>query len=455
MNESPNVDNRIYLKIASKLSWIYLIVFATIMPMKELNPSDLFEVRPQALFSSNDYEYLVDLYAPIIGIKSVAVLLALLHVNQEEIMSHKSFLKRNKITISDLSEALEGLEAIGLVSTFRKSEQNYQYFVYCVYSPRTPKEFFDNVLFAGTLEKAIGEEEANAIARKYQVSSLPEDMDNSSTTFQEYFNPDYEDPIYQNAERVSGGRTIGKVSTGFDRNSFMKSIRELDPRFNFDSFSKVELVKIARISALYNFEESSMASFVRESFAFSKKIGERVNFTHLSKIAGDSYKYSYLRKGPSKSSQAHGDSDAAKSIRRMERMTPIEYLTVLQKGNKPAKPDINLINTLTIDMGLPGPVCNALVLYVLINNGNTLPGAYTEKLAGTLIREGIETALDAMNYFTQVKEDRANKTPKKAKPTSNATKAVEVETEPESPKGEISMSQEEIDDFLENIDFGD
>lgn len=423
--------------------------------MKELNPSDLFEVRPQALFSSNDYEYLVDLYAPIIGIKSVAVLLALLRVNQDEVISHKSFLERNKITITDLSDALEGLEAIGLVSTYRKSEQNYQYFVYCLFSPRTPKEFFDNVLFAGTLAKAIGEDEANKIAEKYQVSSLPEDMDNSSTTFQEYFNPDYEDPIYQNADRVSGGRTIGKVSTGFDRNGFMKSLRELDPRFNFDSFSKVELVKIARISALYNYEESSMASFVRESFSFSKKIGDRVNFNHLSKLASDSYGYSYLKKSPAKSSQAHGESDAAKSIRRMEKMTPIEYLTVLQKGNKPAKPDIALINTLTIEMGLPGPVCNALVLYVLINNGNTLPGAYTEKLAGTLIREGIETALDAMNYFTQVKEEKASKkASKQSKSTRSQSEKVEEKKE-DTPREGASMSQEEIDDFLENIDFGD
>jgi hypothetical protein len=36
-----------------------------------LSPSDIFEIRKTSLISNNDYEYALDLYAPIIGIKNV------------------------------------------------------------------------------------------------------------------------------------------------------------------------------------------------------------------------------------------------------------------------------------------------------------------------------------------------------------------------------------------------
>lgn len=424
--------------------------------MKELNPSDLFEVRPQALFSSNDYEYLVDLYAPIIGIKSVAVLLALLRVNQDEVISHKSFLERNKITITDLSDALEGLEAIGLVSTYRKSEQNYRYFVYCLFSPRTPKEFFDNVLFAGTLTKAIGETEANKIAEKYQVSPIPEDLDNASTTFQEYFHPNYDDEVYGKSEKKAAGRTIGKVLIDFDRNKFMMSLRSADPRFDFDSFSKTELIKIARMSALFNYDEDGMAYLVRESFSFKKKVGERVDFAYLKQKIYEWYNQGYDSSIIKKDNLAHGNSEAAKSIRKMERLTTVQYLKQLQKGNKPAKPDLDLITSLRVDIGLPDPVINALLLYVLINKGNTLPRAYTEKLAASLVREGVSTALDAMNYFTRIESEKGKKTTVKKDVIPSAEPAIPTAPAKEVPsKNEKPVTQEEIDDFLDNLDFGD
>ena len=41
-----------------------------------LSPSDIFEIRKTSLISSNDYEYALDLYAPIIGIKNVSVYFA-------------------------------------------------------------------------------------------------------------------------------------------------------------------------------------------------------------------------------------------------------------------------------------------------------------------------------------------------------------------------------------------
>ena len=433
-----------------------------ILPMKEISPSDLLEVRPQSLFSTQDYTYLLDFYAPIIGVKSVGVFFALINVEAGEILSHKAFFTKNQLSSGEFIAALAGLEAMGLVQTFKKVEEEYQLYCYCTYSPRTPKEFLGNELLAGTLAKYIGQEAVDKLAKKYQLEETPNDFENVSQSFQAFFSPDLSDPIYGESAKNTGGHTLGSVNTGFDRNAFMKALKALDYRFNFDSFTKIEFVKIARIAALYNYEEETVAGFVREAFTFSKPMGERLNAKYLAKLAEDNYKFSYLRKTQSKSSKAHGDSELARSIRQMETMTPIEFLSKLQKGNKPAKPDIDLINTLTVDMGLSSPVCNALILYVTTTHNNTLPATFTQKIAGSLVREGVETVVDAINYFAETSKANAKKktarTRKDAKPVVEEKQAVEepVEEKKENKDDESDiMTAEEMEDFLNNIDIGE
>lgn len=431
-----------------------------ILPMKEISPSDLLEVRPQSLFSTEDYKYLLDLYAPILGIKAIGVYFALSNIEPGEVISHQSLFTRNQLSAGEFIAALSGLEAMGLLQTYKKSEAEYQLYCYCTYSPRTPREFLGNELLAGTLAKYVGETALEALANKYQTEDVPQEYENVSQTFQGFFSPDFSDPIYGESAKDTGGRKLGSINTGFDRNAFMKALRAIDPRFTFDSFSKVEFVKIARISALYNYEESAIAGFVREAFLFNKPMGERLNAKHLSKLAEENYKFSYLRKTPSKSSEAHGDSELARSIRQMETMTPVEFLSKLQKGNKPAKPDLDLINTLTVEMGLSAPVCNALILYVTTTNNNTLPASFTQKVAGSLVREGVETVVDAINYFaetskTKAKKETNAKTGKKSPKVEEEPIAEEVKEEIRSEDESDIMTPEEMEDFLNNIDIGE
>jgi replication initiation and membrane attachment protein DnaB len=86
-------------------------------------------------------------------------------------------------------------------------------------------------------------------------------------------------------------------------------------------------------------------------------------------------------------------------VRAMDSLSAVDFLSKLQKGGKPASSDLKLINTLVGEMGLPENVCNALVFYVLQIKENVLNASYVEKLAGSLVREGCLTAIDALNYL--------------------------------------------------------
>ena len=51
---------------------------------------------------------------------------------------------------------------------------------------------------------------------------------------------------------------------------------------------------------------------------------------------------------------------------------------------------------------LTNGVINVLVEQTLSTNNNVLSRAYIEKVAASLVREGITTALDAMNYLRDI-----------------------------------------------------
>jgi replication initiation and membrane attachment protein DnaB len=123
----------------------------------------------------------------------------------------------------------------------------------------------------------------------------------------------------------------------------------------------------------------------------------------------------------------------------MEQLNPTDFLQLKQHGAEPSLSDIKLVRTLAIEMKLSFPVINALIHYVLTEQNNTLPRAYTEKLAASLGREGLTTALDTMDYFVRVK------TPKTYPKTSIH------QSEQGKPTSTNSEKEEDIDALLESI----
>jgi replication initiation and membrane attachment protein len=368
--------------------------------MKEVNPTDLYEVRALTLLSDVDRSVLVDLYEPLIGARALSVFLTLWNEDKDVTRKHEDALRRTMLSAGEWLSALKALEAVALVGTYYQRSEKFSYFVYCLYSPKLPSEFFDNALFAGTLRKIVGENFA-FLAKRYSVGAVPLDFENVSESFVDFFSPDFGDHVYAEQFLPSGGHLVGEVKTGFDYNVFFAELKAKDGRYASASFSKEETSRVERLATLYGYDESTMADFVVDHFAWAKPLGERLDAKGLEKDADKSVRFSYLHQIPAKKSDVHDDGSLAHVIKAMEKFTPVQFLTMLQKGHKPAGSDLELLRELTIDMGLSNQVANALVFYVLTKNDNVLSTKFTEKIAASLVRENVQTAIDAMNYFSR------------------------------------------------------
>jgi replication initiation and membrane attachment protein len=142
--------------------------------MKDVGLDDFYEVRVMGLVSDVDRLSLVDLYEPLIGARALAVYLTLLEdptrLDGGLTLTHDKLFVKLLLSPGEFFKAMEALEATGLAKTFYKEGNGLHYFIYCLYSPKDPHEFFDDVLFVGTLKKYLGVEAVDALAKKYQTS---------------------------------------------------------------------------------------------------------------------------------------------------------------------------------------------------------------------------------------------------------------------------------------------
>ncbi len=126
----------------------------------------------------------------------------------------------------------------------------------------------------------------------------------------------------------------------------------------------------------------------------------------------------YLRK------QVSDTSKKNKMIYTFETTSPYNFLSGKNKGIKPSKNDLSLLETLMIDYELAPGVVNVLIDYVLKINNNKLTKNFCTAIATQWKRYNITTVEDAMNLCK--KENKS-----KTKKISSNTKVKKQEEKPE------------------------
>ena len=418
-----------------------------------LSNNDMFEVRINSLLADYDRETLTTLYQPIIGYSALALYFTFWsEASIQKVLSfssHEQLFVRMKMAPGHFVDARKLLEAVGLVKTKLEKAPGTNIYHYELNAPKTPAGFFADTLLYGMLIQALGENDASRLKRVYEISEKKEEGEDISSSFNEVFHPDYEDPSFIAASR-GGSKTVGrnkvKIDTEFSYEKFFTSLKEIS-QINEKAISRKEMKEVERLASLYGVSEEIVANVVAEAYDPSKDKGERLDFDSINKALINETNYAFITKKRSKkSSGVSGDTELAKKINLFEKISPIDLLKVLQGGTKAAPSDIKIIETLSKDYQLNNSVINVIIDFVLSMNKNILSRGYAEKMAASFNREGIETAIDAMNYCNEVvsNKTRTNKTRKKNSATNVDTKGIEENS------GSNVISQKEWDELFED-----
>lgn len=409
--------------------------------MEFISGEDFFEVRLASILTDYDRQIMTALYQPIIGYGALSLFFTLWSNHEHQIvdiLTHDYLFNLTQMTPHQFNSAKKHLEAMGLMRTFFKKEANIRHFVYELYAPKMPNDFFDDTLFTGLLAKVIGEKNLRRLAQAFRNDPKVESYEEVTTSFIEVYHPDFNDAVFKNKMNIDAkGRGSAAIRTEFDIKHFFATIEEkgyLKP----NAFSKDEIKEVERLSALFGLNEETLAECVLETFDGQAKLGSRLDFYQLQERCRQEVKYIFTGTvKQSKNKLLSSNAELAKMINYMEVEAPSQFLSRLQSGTPPAPADLKLINDLSANYHLTNGVINALIFMVLLKNDNTLSRAYTEKVASSLVRERIETALDATNYLKAIEKGM------KRKSKENKEKIIET-----SGKTPTLMSEEEDEETM-------
>ena len=415
--------------------------------MEYILASDFYEIRLASIVSNVDKDVLVELYQPIIGANATILYLTLLkqkrNEDEEETYSTQVLLNGMQSDPSTLLASRHFLEAVGLLRSYEKSSESGRYFVYVLYAPKSPKDFFDDVLFKGLLIQSIGEKEAKKLAYAYKVNlSIEEGFKEVSASFVDVFHPDYDDPSFRkefSSDIV--GHDAGRVQIKFNYDLFFKYIAE-NSQIKISAISKKELKEIVRLATLFGLDEKQMAIIAIDEYNPNEL--PHLNFDRIKYRAEEEVKFKLAEAKPrNKRSEVRGETILEQKIEKMEQIAPSKYLSLLLNNTPPSMSDLNTLNKLSVGYKLGNGIINAIIDYVMEKNNSILSYTFCDKVASILVSKNVETTLDAMNEL------------KKLSSRSKAKKVEENKLNKEEtpkPKNQVEeISDEEMDELLSSL----
>lgn len=383
---------------------------------KSLFPADTYVVRNATILRKEDQDILVKLYEPLVGSTAISLYftfwsdLDILNIMSTE-RTHHNLMACKRLKLEDILEAREKLEGIGLIKTYFK-EGDINSYVYELYSPLEPNEFFDNPILSTTLESNVGKRDYNRLLKYFTVPSVDlSGYEDVTSKFSDVFDSvsNYSLGDFSNIKKVKNLEV--SVDEKIDLNNILSAIPS--EILNKKSISSDVKSLIYKLSFIYNLNEDELLELIRNSIDDRRTIDKdllRVNchnyYTFENKNSSPSIVYKknpeYLR------SSVSDNSKKSKMIYTFENESPYDFLSGKNKGVRPSKNDLKLIETLIVDYELAPSVVNVLIDYVLRINDNKLTKNFVLTIAGQWKRSNIKTAEEAMRICKKENSSKKN-----------------------------------------------
>lgn len=388
--------------------------------MEKINEDFLIKLDTNSILSNIGEMIIAKLYLPIIGCNALSLYFLYtykIHLNEKE-NELSDLLMSLKFNLDDFNNARKILEAVGLIKSYVKNNVLLE----IVYSPKSPINFFDDVLLKGLLVRSIGSNKVEQIKEEFSNKIDRTNFKEITSRFDEVFDVDVDSNDFdynpENNEFLLQVKTKDSPMN-FDYDYFKKIIQE-KYKLKDDFFTKDELKYFAKLANLYGLSEILMADIVMNCIDFYSK-DKKIDLDLLKSKCYDSIVFANIKKQKTKKYKISSSTDLAKKIDYMEKLDPYNYLKIKQNNVNPIHSDLKILEKLKLDLGLTNGVINAIVDYTLEKNKGLLNLNFMEKIGATLLRNDINSAYDSImflqklnsenskNYTTNIDKTRSNK----------------------------------------------
>ncbi|MBP2077367.1 replication initiation and membrane attachment family protein [Oceanobacillus polygoni] len=379
----------------------------------QILPVDGYTVSLKESLPVDYVKSLTHLYQPLLGIKAIALYQTLLHdieLNQEQApQTHHTLMNYLDLPLDEIFEARLKLEGIGLLKTYKQNWKSSDLYTYELQRPFAPGNFFKDAMLSQLLYHHLGDQKFELLKNHYGRQAAPAYGVNMTAAFSEVFQtftPSIEVIEEEGIRRVESKAEMD--TTDFTWIEQMLKQRMI-PAANVLTSNNRRL--ISQMMILYDLDTHE----IDKSLLWALNDENRLDTEEFKTACHDLFKAKNSQK-PIRlakrvavtETKQKADKPKTKEetlIERLETMSPKQLLEDLSNGNHASEQDMKAIREVMTTQGLPGPVMNVLIHYVLLQTNMKLSKAYLEKIASHWSRANIQTAKEAMAF---AKKEQAN-----------------------------------------------
>lgn len=372
----------------------------------------------------NEYDAsLMHLYLPLIGIEAVSLYQLLLKElalqAEDSFQTHHTLINYLNIPLNEMYQARLKLEGIGLLKTYQRKTEDRTYFTYELKAPFSPQDFFYDELLAGLLHRQLGKEKFVRLKNHYVNNEKKQLGADITANFNDVF--ETIEPIVSVMPKleVEKEEKLGVPLQEIVDFTIIKESLERKQIQTQSVFTERNKRMMNQLIHLYHLEthelEKAIEWALTEENTFDVEAFKRVchDISRMKQNVVPA-KLEVKKKVVQEEQLKKPQTKFERLIEKFETASPKDILEDLSSGHNASEQDVQFIRDTMLEQGLPTPVMNVLIHYVMLQSDMKLPRKYVETIASNWSRKKIQTAKEAILYVRKQMNER--KKPNKTYP---------------------------------------
>ncbi|WP_284139803.1 MULTISPECIES: DnaD domain protein [unclassified Virgibacillus] len=387
-------------------------------------PIDGYYICSNGSFPVNYAISLTHLYQPLIGMQAIMLYQTLMHdealQDEADAQTHHTLMNYLNIPLDEIYEARLKLEGIGLLKTYEDKDEKQTTYIYMLQPPFAPERFFQDAMLSQLLYHHIGEQKYTSLRHRFSKKTLPlSSARNITASFNDVYqtySPTMENivPISNNDEKQ--GPEL--IELDFSWIEQMLKQRMIPTKRVLTGYNKRIMQQMMVLYDLepMEIEKSVLWALTEENELDTEEFKQACHDLFNGKNHGSSVQL--MRKIEKSRPDQQVEKPTTKEeqlIHELEHISPKQLLADLSSGNRASEQDMKVIREVMVAQGLPAPVMNVLIHYVLLQSNMKLSKAYLEKIASHWSRANLTSAKEAMAFAKKEKQRYQNQNGTKTK----------------------------------------
>lgn len=375
---------------------------------------------------------LTHLYQPLIGIQSVNLYQTLLHereLQQEaSLQTHHTLMNYLNLPLDEIYQSRLLLEGIGLLETYKENTTTNNRYTYVLKAPFSPRAFFKDAMLTQLLYHHIGEDKFASLRNHYAKQDNFKLGENITVAFSDVFQtftPSLEQTeVLPRQTKQTFDEHEDRVDYSWMEHMLKQRMIPVKKVLTTENRKLISQMMVLYDLATYEIEKSVLWALTEENELDSNEFQIACHDLFKSKYHDTPIQLVNKIEKAKKQTDEKPVTKEEMLIQELETISPKQLLEDLSSGSQASERDMKVIRQVMTSQGLPSPVMNVLIHYVLLQSDMKLSKAYLETLASHWSRANLKTAREAMTFAKNEKNRYQKNTAKKSGYSKSASKEV-------------------------------